>query len=66
MNNKGADQAVRMLRLVWAFVVRKPLKTGFLATKPIYEPEHKILILIVYVTAPSPIGPIKQFFSVKF
>ena len=29
MNDKGADQTVRMRRLVCAFVVGKPLKTGF-------------------------------------
>ena len=51
--------------LVCAFVVRKPPKTGFLAARPIYEPEHKILILIAYMTAPSPIGPAKQFFQHK-
>ena len=35
-NNKGADQAARMRRLVCACVVRKPLKTGFLALRPIW------------------------------
>ena len=35
MNNKGADQTVGMRRLVCAFVVRKPPKTGFLAARPI-------------------------------
>ena len=34
MNNKSADQTARMRRLVCAFVVRKPPKTGFLATRP--------------------------------
>ena len=34
-NNKGADQTVQMRSLVWAFVVRKPLKTGFLASRSI-------------------------------
>ena len=34
-NNKGADQTVRMSRLVCAFVVHKAPKTGFLATKSI-------------------------------
>ena len=29
VNNKGADQIARMRRLVCAFVVRKPPKTGF-------------------------------------
>ena len=33
-NNKGADQTVRMRRLVCACVVRKPLKTDFFASRP--------------------------------
>ena len=34
-NDKGADQSARsMRRLVCAFVVRKPPKTGFLASRP--------------------------------
>ena len=33
--NKGADQSARMRRLVCTCVVRKHLKTGFLATRPI-------------------------------
>ena len=36
MNNKGADQTGRMCTLVYACVVRKPLKTGFLASRPIF------------------------------
>ena len=36
-NNKGTDQSARMRRLVCAFVVRKPPKTGFLASRPIYD-----------------------------
>ena len=35
MNNKGADQSERMRRLVCPFVVRKPPKAGFLASRPI-------------------------------
>ena len=35
MNNKGADQTARMHRLVCACFVRKPPKTGFLASRPI-------------------------------
>ena len=35
-NNKDADQSARMPRLVCAFVVRKPPKTVFVATRPIY------------------------------
>ena len=35
-NNKSADQTVRMRRLVCAFVVRNPPKTGFLASSPIW------------------------------
>ena len=34
--NKGADQSASMRRLVCAFVVRKPPKTGFLALRPIF------------------------------
>ena len=37
MKNKGADQTARMCRLVCACVVRKPLKSGFLASRPILE-----------------------------
>ena len=36
-NNKGAGQTARMRRLVCACVVRKPPKTGFLATRPNYH-----------------------------
>ena len=36
-NNQGADQTARMHRLVCAFVVRKPPKTGFLSAKPIWN-----------------------------
>ena len=41
-DNKGTDQTVRMrtarmCRLVWAFVVRKPPKTGFLTSRLICE-----------------------------
>ena len=34
VNNIGADQTAQMRRLVCACVVRKPPKTGFLATRP--------------------------------
>ena len=34
-NNKGADQTARMRMPVCACVVRKPTKTGFLASRPI-------------------------------
>ena len=34
-NNKGADQSARMRRLVYAFVVWKPPKTGFLSSRSI-------------------------------
>ena len=42
-NNKGADQSVRMCRLVCACVVRKPPKTGFLTSRPFNscEPSHE-------------------------
>ena len=35
-NNKGADQAARIRRLVCACVIRNTPKTGFLASRPIY------------------------------
>ena len=35
-NNKGADQTVRMGRLVCTFDVCKPPKTGFLTSRPKY------------------------------
>ena len=35
-NNKGPDQSGLMCRLVCAYVVRNPTKTGFLASRPIY------------------------------
>ena len=34
--NKGTDQTAQMHRLVCALVVRKPSKTGFLASRPIW------------------------------
>ena len=36
-NNKGTDQNARMRRLVCTCVVRNPLKTGFLAVRPICD-----------------------------
>ena len=41
-NNKGANQTVRMRRLVCTFVVRKPQKTGFLTSRPILCDIHVI------------------------
>ena len=35
MNKKGADQTAWMRRLVCAYVVPNPTKTGFLATRPL-------------------------------
>ena len=43
--NKGADQTARMGRLVCAFVVRKPLKTGFLRSRPICDVEVVALFM---------------------
>ena len=40
-NNRGADQTARMRRLVCACVVRKPPKTGFLASRPNCIPVYK-------------------------
>ena len=45
-NNKGADQSAQMRRLVCAFVARKPRKTGFLASRPIWFYNVKINQLI--------------------
>ena len=39
-NIKGAEQSARMCRLVCTFVVCKPLKTGFLALRPILRFKH--------------------------
>ena len=40
VNNIGADQSAQMRRLVCTFVVRKPPKTGFLASRPIWNTQH--------------------------
>ena len=37
VNNKGADQSARMRRLVCAFVLPKPWKTGFLTMRPKFK-----------------------------
>ena len=65
MNNKGAEQTGLMRRLVCAFIVPKPPKTGFLATRPIckttlagkelkaeikFEPVHEISNNVVCAT----------------
>ena len=34
-NNKGTDQTVQVHRLVYASVAHKPLKRGFMSSKPI-------------------------------
>ena len=41
MKNKDADQTAQMWRLVCDFVVRKPTKTGFLASMPILSAKIK-------------------------
>ena len=53
MNNKGADQTARMCRLVCICVVRKPQKTGFLASRLIYHniPSSLIVITIYLIQA---------------
>ena len=45
VNNKGADQTALMRRLVCACVVRKPPKTGFLKSRPIFWGYSKELSL---------------------
>ena len=48
MDNKGADQTARMRRLVCAFIVRIPPKTGFLATMPICNEQYATATFKVY------------------
>ena len=48
-NNKGADQSARMRRLVCTFVVRKPPKTGFLASRPILTQFPVICYMLILV-----------------
>ena len=45
MNNKGADQTAdaQAALVVCAFVVCKPLKTGFLASRPIFSFKYNYL-----------------------
>ena len=43
-NNQGADQTARMRRLVCACVVSKPPKTGFLASRPIYNLQFDVFM----------------------
>ena len=45
MKNKGADQTVPMCRLVCAFAVCKPPKTGFLASRPILTSMPEVMVL---------------------
>ena len=42
MNNKGTDQSAQMRRLACAYVVRKPPKTGFVATRPNFNVFNKL------------------------
>ena len=48
MNNKGADQTAHTRRLVCAFVVRKPSKTGFLALRHIFN-KYITICLTLYL-----------------
>ena len=41
---KGTDQTARMRRLVCAFVVRKPQKTGFLGSRPICKLQKPLFL----------------------
>ena len=47
-NNKSTDQTALICRLVCACVVRKPQKTGFLASRPIccWYSKHIVIVLI--------------------
>ena len=42
-NNKGANQTAHMCRLVCSFVVRKPPKTGFLVSSPIFKLSQHVI-----------------------
>ena len=53
-NYKGVDQTEQMHRLVCAFVVRKPLKTGFLTSEPSYY-TPMVLVCIKAGFKPHPI-----------
>ena len=46
MNYKSADESLRMHRLVCAFVVRKRLKPGFFASRPIFFTLVKLLVTL--------------------
>ena len=55
-NNKGTDQTAGMRRLVCAFAVRKPRKTGFLTSRPIWSKTPICLFFIVVIkTTNSPL-----------
>ena len=44
MLNKGDDQTARMRRLVCTCVVRKPSKTGSLASRPFYSFAYLVVL----------------------
>ena len=50
-NNKGADQTARMRRLVCACVVRKPPKSGFLASRPSHNADQATTYRGSYMSA---------------
>ena len=47
MNKKGADQTAQLRRLVCAFIVRKPPKTGFLASRPLLLHIHFLKLIYI-------------------
>ena len=54
-NNKSADQTAWMRRLVCAFVVRKPPKTGFLKSRPIWKLSQTKIIKDTPISSTSPL-----------
>ena len=50
MTNKASDQSARMYRLVYTLAFRNPLKTGFLASRPILFQFHVLLLIVLNFT----------------
>ena len=50
MNKKGVDQSALTLMLFCVFVFGDPLKTGFLASRPILCQFHVLLLIVLNFT----------------
>ena len=46
VSSKGADQPVHLCSLINPFGLSDTLKTGFVVTRPLFEPAHTILVLV--------------------